>query len=44
MKLLVSFLILAAGLDGAAWAQSYQVVEKDIPSLQTDMAAGRVKQ
>ncbi len=42
MKLLVSFLLLAAGLDGAARAQSYQVVEKDIPSLQADMVAGRV--
>jgi amidase len=46
MKFLVCFLILAAGLDTAASAQpsapAYQVAEKDIPTLQADMAAGRV--
>jgi len=45
MRWLVSFLIMAVAWDGAALAQPsapYQVAEKDIPTLQADMAAGRV--
>ena len=41
MKFLLSIVLLAA-LTGQAWAAPYEVAEKDIATLQADMAAGRV--
>ena len=41
MKFLLSIAILAA-LTGQAWAAPYEVAERDIATLQADMAAGRV--
>src|SRR5437763_405718 len=41
MKILLSFVFLAA-LMGPAAAAPYEVAEKDIATLQADMAAGRV--
>ena len=41
MKFILSIAIVAA-LAGRAWAAPYEVAEKDIATLQADMAAGRV--
>ena len=41
MKFLLSIAILAA-LTGQVWATPYEVAERDIATLQADMAAGRV--